>query len=315
MVAALLATGCDGPQSALAPASLDAARVAELFWWMVAGSAAIWLAVITIGLYAARGRPRSERAGRRLILVAGALLPTLVLGALLIYGLRLMPSAHDQEADLRIEVVGEQWWWRVRYLRDDGGPVELANEVRLPRGARAEFILSSPDVIHAFWIPSLGGKRDMIPGRITRLVLRPDRVGEYRGACAEYCGGSHALMAFPVVVMEPAEFDAWLRAQAAPARAPGEEPARRGQALFLANGCGGCHSVRGTEADGVIGPDLTHVGSRLSLGAGVLPNEPAEFARWLAHTERIKPEVRMPAYSMLAREELDAIAAYLEGLQ
>ena len=155
----------------------------------------------------------------------------------------------------------------------------------------------------------------MIPGRVTRLVLNPTRTGVFRGACAEYCGASHALMAFNVVVQERMEFDRWLTAQAAPAQPASEPNAVRGQELFIGNGCGACHTIRGTAAAGVIGPDLTHVGSRLSLAAGTLENEPKSYQRWIGHTTHVKPGVLMPPFHMLPPEELQAIAAYLEGLK
>jgi cytochrome c oxidase subunit 2 len=177
------------------------------------------------------------------------------------------------------------------------------------------FFLETSDVIHSFWIPPLGGKMDMIPGRRTRLTLEPARTGVFQGVCAEYCGSSHALMSFPVVVEARAELDRWLLRQAEPAREPVERLARAGKALFTASGCGACHTVRGTEADGRVGPDLTHVGSRRTLGAGILPNTEADFGRWLAAVERIKPNVHMPAFGMLPAEELRALAAYLESLE
>jgi cytochrome c oxidase subunit 2 len=202
----------------------------------------------------------------------------------------------------------------VRYLAADGSVVESANELRLPVGEPVEFRLQSPDVIHSFWIPAIGGKMDMIPGRITRLTLTPTTSGVFRGVCAEYCGTSHALMGFPVVVLEKLEFARWLMRQAEPAPVPAEPRTARGQDLFLANGCGACHTVRGTPADGVLGPDLTHVGGRLSLGAGMLPNETDDFVRWLARTAELKPGVHMPAFGMLPADELDALAVYLDGL-
>jgi cytochrome c oxidase subunit II len=155
----------------------------------------------------------------------------------------------------------------------------------------------------------------MIPGRRNRLALEPTRTGVFRGACAEYCGTSHALMSFYVVVQEKADFAAWLEQQQAPAQPPVQALAKRGHELFLANGCGACHTVRGTPADGVVGPDLTHVGSRVSLGAGILPNEPDAFSRWIARTEEVKPGVHMPAFGMLPAEDLQALAVFLEGLQ
>jgi cytochrome c oxidase subunit 2 len=178
-----------------------------------------------------------------------------------------------------------------------------------------EFRLESPDVIHSFWIPSLAGKVDMIPGRVTRLALKPTRTGVFRGVCAEYCGTSHALMNFPVVVMEKEAFARWLEAQTASALTPTDPIAVRGQTLFLGNGCNACHTVRGTLAAGVIGPDLTHVGSRRSLAADTLPNDPESFRRWIAHTDGVKPGVRMPAFGMLPQEDHQALAAYLKGLQ
>jgi cytochrome c oxidase subunit 2 len=318
---ALLLVGCGGPQSTLDPAGRGAENIAELFWWMTAGAILIWLAVIGLSFYAMRVRPEahSQRRANLLIIGGGAIIPTVVLSGLLAYGLSLMPTllAPAPEGSLNIAVSGEQWWWRVRYRAPggNGGAVELANEIRLPVGERVEFHLESPDVIHSFWIPALGGKIDMIPGRSNRLTLEPTRTGVFRGACAEYCGTSHALMSFYVVVLEKADFAAWLEHQQKPAQSPVQPLADRGQELFLANGCGACHTVRGTPADGVVGPDLTHIGSRLSLGAGILPNEPDAFLQWTARTGDVKPGVHMPAFGMLPPEDLRALAVYLEGLQ
>jgi cytochrome c oxidase subunit II len=317
-VAGLLSPACGGPQSALAPAGREAERIASLFWWMVGGAAVVWLAVAGLGVYALRARLEAQhhRWASFWIIGGGAVVPTAVLAVLLVYSLTLLPDlvAPAPEGSLRVVVAGEQWWWRVRYPVP-GGTVELANEVRLPVGERVEFLLESGNVIHSFWIPSLGGKMDMIPGRRTRISLQPTATGQFRGVCAEYCGEGHALMAFPVVVMEKDAFHQWLTRQAEPARAPAEAVAARGRELFLANGCGACHAIRGTPARGVVGPDLTHLGGRLSLGAGMLPNRRAELVHWIAHSERLKPAARMPAFGMLPPDELGALAAYLEGLE
>ncbi len=285
---------------------------------MTAGVTVIWLAVIGIVLYAAYTPERSDLTGpRRLIVWGGVIVPTVLLTVLVSYGLALLPEylAPAPAGSLRIHVTGEQYWWRVRYLPNAGAPVDLANEIRLPVGEDVEFLLESHDVIHSFWIPALAGKMDMIPGRQTRLRLTPTRTGTFRGACAEYCGASHALMSFSVVVQEKDEFARWLAAQAAPAKAPEPALAREGREVMLSNGCGACHSVRGTPADGVVGPDLTHVGGRASLAAGVLPNHEAEFSRWIARADQLKPGVHMPAFGMLAAPELRALAAYLESLE
>jgi cytochrome c oxidase subunit II len=312
---------CRGVQSALAPAGREAERLAELFWWMTGGAVVVWLVTIGLALYAVRARPESlsPQRARLFIVWGGAIVPTAVLTVLLLFGLKPIPAllASAPAGSLKIIVSGEQWWWRVRYQLPGAttGTFELANEIRLPVGEPVQLQLDSPDVIHSFWIPSLAGKMDMIPGRVTHLALTPTKTGTFRGACAEYCGASHAWMSFWVVVQEKAEFDRWSREQVLPAAPPVAPLAARGQRAFLANGCGACHTVRGTQAQGVIGPDLTHVGSRLSLAAATLPNEPDAFQRWIAHTKEVKPGVLMPQFHMLPPEELQALAAYLKGLK
>ncbi|HEY9214683.1 MAG TPA: cytochrome c oxidase subunit II [Ancylobacter sp.] len=307
----MLLGACSGSQSALDPAGREASEVALLFWVMLVGAAIIWLVVIGAAVFGGKWQkqPLSERAGLRIVLYGGAVIPTIVLAALLAFGLRLMPMLRASEPELRIAVSGEQYWWRVTYRAPDGSKVENANELRLPAGRAAEIVLDSVDIIHSFWIPALAGKMDIIPGRTNRLVLHPERTGTYRGVCAEFCGRSHAFMAFPVVVMEPAAFEAWLAREAAPALSKADNGA------FLANGCGGCHTVRGTQATGSIGPDLTHFADRQSIGAGILPNTPDNRRRFVAETETLKPGVRMPSFGALPPAELDAIAAYLGSLE
>lgn len=319
--------GCTGSgMSTLAPAGTEADAIARLFWIMVLGAGVVWVAVVGIALYASlRPGPRGRGVGRWLILGGGVVVPTIVLGVLLLYGLLLMPKLREPAVPEGpyIAVSGEQWWWRVRYVGfgtddsdgNDGDAVTLANEIRLPVGERVRLLLDSPDVIHSFWIPSLAGKVDMIPGRTTTLVLEPTRTGVFRGACAEYCGTSHAHMRFAAVVTGRANFDRWLRTQAAPARAPYTPAGQAGQRAFLRNGCGACHAIRGTPARGTVGPDLTHVGSRLELAAGTLPNDEAAFRRWVASTHAVKPDALMPPFAMLPAVELQAMATYLDGLQ
>ena len=286
---------------------------------MTVAALVIWIVVILLTVYAVRREPdnRDPRRSGVLIIGGGAIVPTLALALLLIYGLAPIPVllAPAPPGSLQIDVSGEQWWWRVRYRPSGGEAVALANEIRIPVGAPVQFHLHSPDVVHSFWIPSLGGKVDMIPGRVTRLVLTPTRTGTFRGVCAEYCGTSHALMAFSVAVLEAEDFNRWLAAQAMPALAPVSERAIRGRDAFLEHGCGACHRIRGTAADGIIGPDLTHVGSRMSLAAGILPNTVDAFVRWLRHTDKVKPGVHMPVFAMLPDAELQALAAYLDGLE
>jgi cytochrome c oxidase subunit II len=308
---------CGGPQSALDTAGRDAAHIADLFNVMTAGALIVWVAVVAIAVYAIRvGESHSPRAANVLIIGGGVVAPIIVLGALIVYGMPLVPTVLTPGTDggFTIHVTAKQWWWRIQYRTPDGS-IETANELRLPVGARVELELASPDVIHSFWVPSLAGKMDMIPGRVTRLALEPTRTGTFRGACAEYCGASHALMAFAVVVMEPQPFRAWLESQRRPAQSPTDTLAVRGEAAFSANGCTACHTIRGTAAAGVIGPDLTHVGSRSRIAAETLPNDQQAVVRWISQTDQIKPGVHMPAFRTLGSDDLTALAAYLGGLR
>lgn len=313
-----LVAGCGGPMSTLEPAGREAERIAQLFTWMSGGAVVVWLLVIGLAIYAVRRPPGpQDRRSAVLVLGGGIVLPTLVLTGLLTYGLWSLPRVLEPapEGSLRIDVTGEQWWWRVRYVPAAGEPVELANEIHLPLGERVEFRLASPDVIHAFWIPSLAGKVDMIPGRQTRLALEATRPGVYRGACAEYCGASHAFMNFMVVVEPREAFEAWLATQRRPAAEPAGDLSARGREAFLEHGCGACHTVRGSPADGVIGPDLTHVGGRRTLAAAMLPNGTDALRRWISFSTFVKPDVHMPAFGMLPPDEVAALAAWLESLE
>jgi cytochrome c oxidase subunit 2 len=213
-------------------------------------------------------------------------------------------------------MTGEQFWWRVTYSPGEPGDAfDSANEIHIPTGRPVEITLQSADVIHSFWVPQLAGKLDMIPGLINTLTVNARDPGMYRGQCAEYCGAQHAQMAFYVVAHEPAEFERWLADKSQPAQAAAAVPADGGADLFIANGCGACHTIRGTQANGTIGPDLTHVGSRHSIGAGILPNEEGAIAAFISSYQHIKPDNLMPSFDTLNEQELQAIAAYLESLQ
>jgi cytochrome c oxidase subunit 2 len=308
---------CGGPQSALVTAGADAEQIADLFTVMTVGALIVWAGVVAIAVYTIRVREsHSQRAANLMIIGGGVVAPTAVLGALIAYGMPLVPTvlAIPPEGALTIEVTAKQWWWRVQY-RTPSGIVETANELRLPLGERVGLQLGSPDVIHSFWVPSLAGKMDMIPGRVTRLALEPTQTGTFRGICAEYCGASHALMAFSVVVMEPDVFRAWLDAQSRPAAPAGDARAAQGETAFITHGCTACHTIRGTPGAGRIGPDLTHVGSRRRIAAETLPNDPESLEQWIGHAGRFKPGVHMPAFRTLSADERSMIAAYLIGLR
>src|SRR5688572_18383517 len=286
-------------QSVLAPHGPEAAAVATLGWSLFAGGALICLAVAALVVLATRGGGATRRiiASERFIVWSGVLLPVVVLAGLLSWGLVLAGGriAPPSPGALQIEVLGEQWWWRVRYGTGTDQAFETANELRIPVGRDVALRLVSRDVIHSFWVPSLAGKVDMIPGVTNRLRLSASEAGVFRGQCAEYCGGPHALMSFHVVALEPEEFEAWRAAQ----RRPVEAPATDGQTVFFSTGCHGCHTVRGTNAAGTIGPDLTHVAGRLSLGAATLPTASANFGRWVRENQHLKPGNRMPSFGFL----------------
>jgi cytochrome c oxidase subunit 2 len=285
--------------------------VSEIAWVLLAGGGIILAAVIALAAYAilARREPTSRMSPLVLIVGGGIVFPAVTLTALLVYSTLRMTSLDqgDQAPALRIEVVGEQWWWRVHYLDGEGRrDFATANEIRLPVGKPVELELKSADVIHSFWVPALAGKLDMVPGRTNRLRLRAERAGEFRGQCAEYCGGPHALMALFVVAEDPQRFDEWIERQRRPAQTPNP--------LFISH-CGACHTVRGTAAAGVRGPDLTHVGSRRSIGAALLPNNAGTLAAWIAASQHLKPGNLMPEFRSFSGEELRALAAYLESLK
>ncbi|WP_295706665.1 cytochrome c oxidase subunit II [uncultured Brevundimonas sp.] len=315
------APGLSGwPPPVLDPAGPFAGPI-EVVSWVLFIMGAVVLTIVLIALGVALFGPREWRrrvGGERIVWIGGLAFPVVVLTGLLIYGLNVSArvAAEPQPGEMRVRVTGEMWWWRVAYLDDQGREViQDANEVHIPVGQPVVFELESADVIHSFWVPRLGGKTDMIPGRRNFMRLQADEAGVFGGQCAEYCGGPHALMGFVVVAHEPAAYAQWRAKQAGPAVAPAMPQLARGQAVFDANGCGACHTVRGTEYNGLAGPDLTHVGARQSLGAGILPNNQGTLAGWISDSQGIKPGNRMPSYPVLTGADLRDVSAYLDSLQ
>jgi cytochrome c oxidase subunit 2 len=311
--AALLVAGCAGIQSTFSAFGGEAQATRVLALTMFAAAAVIWVGVLALAVHAVRAPAgRLDHAGgNRMILWLGAVGPTVLLALLLIASLPNMRALTAGPRDLTIAVDGEQFWWRVRYQPADREPIETANEIRVPVGRIVRFALASPDVIHSFWIPGLAGKVDMIPGRTNELIATATRPGIYRGVCAEFCGLSHANMAFDVIAMEPTAFDDWLAELARPA-APFEHP---GRPLFEDYGCAGCHVVRGHFAGGAIGPDLTHFGRLRKFGAGTLPLTPDAIGGFIVNSAAAKPGSLMPAFDGMPVEDAAAIAAYLQELR
>lgn len=259
---------------------------------------------------------RPERGPRRSVTTAvvATIVGLLALVSASVFTDRALARLPLKDA-VNIEVVAHQWWWTVKYL---DGPVsetfETANEIHVPVGRPVIVQLKADDVIHSLWVPSLAGKRDLIPGRTATMAFRADKPGLYRGQCAEFCGFQHAFMAFEVHAHEPAAYEAWRQAQLAPPPPPTDTLALRGQSLFQSIQCAMCHSVQGTQAKGRRAPDLTHFASRRTIGAGTLPNTPANLASWIADPHKHKPGVSMPA-NPLSGEDLAALVAYLGTLK
>lgn len=306
-------------QSALHPAGPDAAIIHHLSWLLIIGASLVLLGMmVLLALALRRKKPGAPVRPLRWLIGGGVALPLVVLTALLTWS--TLRSAQltrpSSQHAVRIAVTAKMWWWEVRYTDPAGGrDIVLANEIRLPAGQSVYLGLSSDDVIHSFWVPALAGKVDMLPGRLHGMTVSADQPGIYRGQCAEYCGEQHARMALHVVVQTPEEFSAWLAHQSQPAATPAGALALRGRDAFVAQRCVACHTVRGVAGEATLGPDLTHVGSRLYLGAGTLRNGPGAMAGWIADPHASKPGVRMPAAGDLDSATLAAITAYLEQLQ
>ena len=311
-LAAFALHGCAGAQSAFAPFGAEAESTRVLAMAMAAAAAVILVAVLALATYAVRARkdPIDARQGTRLILWLGAIVPTVLLTLLLVIALPAMRKMASAPLDLHIAVTGEQFWWRVRYLPTDRTPVETANEIRVPVGRTVVFTLASADVVHSFWVPGLAGKVDMIPGRTNRLVVKATRAGVFRGVCAEFCGLSHARMAFDVIAMPPVAFDRWLGRAGRPAVVP----ASAGLALFDSYGCNGCHRLGGPARDGAIGPDLTDFANRRSFAAGS-PKSINALADFIRNPRHLKPGVKMPAFDAMPPSDARALAVYLQELR
>jgi cytochrome c oxidase subunit 2 len=308
------------PPPVLDPHGPFSNTVTTLAWVLIALMTLIFLlvcAAMWVALYGS-DELRARLGGERVVKWFGLIIPAGVLFLLLAWGTTLVAGMSTIRGDeLRMRVSGNIYWWRVSYLDAAGREVLAdANELHIPVGRPVVVDMVSEDVIHSFWVPKLGGKMDMIPGRTNRLKLQAGEAGNYGGQCAEFCGGAHSLMGLVVVAHEPADWQRWMDARLKPApAAPVSVEALRGRQLFSEVGCAACHRVAGTDAQGTSGPDLTFVGSRLSLGAGILPNTRGTLVGWIGDSQSIKPNNRMPSYRSLQGDELNALAAYMESLK
>lgn len=257
----------------------------------------------------------SERANTTLVVAFGMAIPITILAALFVVSDLVLMKETDApragETTMSVTVVGHQWWWEARY---GGSDAVTANEIHIPARTHVALVARSADVIHSFWVPELNRKIDMIPGRTNTIELYADEPGVYRGQCAEFCGLQHAHMAFRVYAEPPARFREWLAHTEQPGDEPATPEARRGQRLFMEDACSSCHTIAGTEAQGSIGPNLTHVASRQTLAADTIENTPRNLFRWIRNPQSIKPGDKMPGLG-LGSARFHAIAAYLSGLK
>lgn len=306
-------------QSMLDAAGPQSAAIAWLWWLILFITTGVFVVVMVVLAVAVRRRslqPSSEATMTRWVIAASAA-TVAILFAWLVASVSVgRATAAPQMADaVTINITGRQWWWQLEYSDTlPSNRFRTANEILIPVGRPVVVNVTSRDVIHSFWVPNLHGKRDLVPGYVTSLWFQADREGVFRGQCAEFCGYQHANMALYVRAVPDADFQAWLGAQRQPAAEPASDVQRRGRDVFLRATCPQCHAIRGTLAGGAFGPDLTHIGSRRTIGAGLLPNTTENLQRWIRDPQQFKPGNKMPAHD-LSDADLQALAAYLRGLQ
>ena len=323
-LAGLLAlAGCGGPfpQSTLDPVSDFATKIDRLFmsifWWAV-GVFVVVEGLLIYVLFRFRdrgGEGRPEQVHGSIPLEIGwTLVPAVILVLIAVPTIQTIWEVDNPPTDadaLQVEVVGHQWWWEFNYPELG---VTTANEIHVPVDRTVQLTLRSADVIHSFWIPRVGGKRDVNPGTTTGLWFTVDSAGRYPGQCAEFCGTAHALMGLSLVAEDSADFRAWVENQKAPADTPTTGLEQAGKEAFVESACISCHTIRGTMAQGIIGPDLTHLASRERIAAEVLPNDSAAMARWLHDPQAVKPANKMQIPD-LDDQTVRELIAYLQSLE
>ena len=325
--AVVLASGCREQQDSLAPKSHQARDIASLFWWMM-GGAWIGLALVVALLFWSwkrrsrrgfgadtEGPKPGEKQGWYTVVGLGIAMPIVVISTLFVisdlFVIKTTQAPAGTTTKLTVQVTGHQWWWEIRY---PGTSAVTANELHIPVRTPVRIELTTADVIHSFWVPQLNRKVDAIPDKTNVLELDADAVGRYRGQCAEFCGLEHAHMSMYVVAEPRADFDRWLAAESKPAHTPSGSHALAGQRIFLDGACSSCHTIRGTSASGYVGPDLTHLASRSTIGALTIPNDPSDMMEWIRHSQYVKPGNKMPDIK-LPGSQLREVVAYLEGLK
>jgi cytochrome c oxidase subunit II len=320
-------TACGGtdrfPQTSLVPQSDYAEAIDSLQWLTIYLGVGVSVVVFALlGYILVRFRyqpgtpPPKQVHGNTQLELAWTLIPAILIAIIAVPTVRtiFITQAEAPEGSLPIDVIGYQWWWEFRYPLENGDTVVTANEVHVPVGRTVELRITAADVLHSFWIPQMGGKRDLIPNRINRIVFTPNEPGVYLGQCAEFCGESHALMKMRLIAHEPAEFERWLENEARPAVEPTDSAVMIGRQLTTQGACAGCHIIDGTPAQfGRAGPSLTHLARRSTIAAGIMDNNAENLFHWIDRPQEIKPGALMPSLG-LSEQEIRYIVAYLQTL-
>jgi len=327
------ATACDHAASLLAQNGVSSMRETQLGWFLVGTSCAVVLIITVLVLVAAFrrrvppsvsanpsdvlsvDRPREATENRWLTTFA-IIIPALILTVSFLFTITTINAVGEpaRMPAAGVVVTGHQWWWEVAYEDSAGQGFTTANEIHLPVGQPVRVKLQTGDVVHSFWVPQLAGKMDIIPGQNNETWLEARTAGTYSGPCGEYCGSQHANMRVTVVAESPESYAAWVAAQRQAAAAPADSQVALGETTFMHAGCAACHTIRGTPAGGAVGPDLTHLASRRTIGAGALPNTAANLQGWIADAQGIKPGNDMPRMAVSPRD-MTALVAYLETLK
>ena len=325
-------SACGGIQNAINPAGPNAQSLSRLWWWFFIVCSIVFVLVMIALLLSLRNRtreslelvppvlelPATAERRRRNVVVSAVTLSGIVLFMLLLVSFsagRSLTADLSHKNGLNIDVIGHQWWWEVRYNDIDASNIfTTANEIHIPVGVPVLFSLQGADVIHSFWVPNLAGKKDLIPGKINNLWLQADKPGVYRGQCAEYCGMQHAQMALWIVAEPQEQFNAWRQSQTQTSIPPASDSQKRGQQVFLSSTCVMCHAINGTPAGSNIGPNLTHIATRNTIGAATLANTRDHMAQWIKDSQSVKPGNRMPQNNF-SEADLQALLDYLQSLK
>ncbi len=325
-----LLAGCAGSPSPLNPASLNASLISKLILIVFGIAAVVFLIVEGLLIYSAirfsrkNAGPPSQTEGNRNLEIAWTFAPAIVLVIVYIISLGTLrtvgylpasaasadPGGTPASTTLHVRVIGHQWWWEFNY--PDLG-ITTANEMHVPVGVDVAIQVELVDVIHSYWVPELGGKIDVIPGHTNQTWFNASQTGVFHGQCAEFCGVEHGDMRFDVVVETADQFQAWVKAQQAPV-ASASGTAAQGEQVFMNGACIGCHTINGTNAKGLAGPNLTHFASRSVFAGATLQNTPADVAKWLSNPQAVKPGNLMPNLH-LSQTQIDELVAFLESLK